>query len=194
LSKWCGAGGWRLGTFTFPSSLRWLLDAVAVVASETFTSTSAPIQHAAVRAYEGGVEIELYLHNSRRILQAIASTMTQRLRGMGLTVIEPEGGFYIFPSFDAHREKLLARGITTSTALCEKLLDETGIAALPGSEFGRPNNELTARMAFVDFDGSRALVSAEAIPLEEPLPNDFLGIHCGKVLTALDRLEAWLNR
>ncbi len=41
LSKWCGAGGWRLGTFTFPANLRWLLD--AMVASETYTSTSAPI-------------------------------------------------------------------------------------------------------------------------------------------------------
>ncbi|MDO9190944.1 MAG: aminotransferase class I/II-fold pyridoxal phosphate-dependent enzyme, partial [Sulfurimicrobium sp.] len=29
LSKWCGAGGWRLGTFVFPHSLRWLLDAMA---------------------------------------------------------------------------------------------------------------------------------------------------------------------
>ncbi|HPK05077.1 MAG TPA: aminotransferase class I/II-fold pyridoxal phosphate-dependent enzyme, partial [Bacteroidales bacterium] len=44
LSKWCGAGGWRLGTFIFPSNLRWLLDAMAIVASETYTSTSAPIQ------------------------------------------------------------------------------------------------------------------------------------------------------
>jgi histidinol-phosphate/aromatic aminotransferase/cobyric acid decarboxylase-like protein len=43
LSKWCGAGGWRLGTFAFPPALRWLQDAMAVVASETYTSTSAPI-------------------------------------------------------------------------------------------------------------------------------------------------------
>jgi len=47
LSKWCGAGGWRLGTFTFPGELRWLLDAMASVASETYTSTCAPIQYAA---------------------------------------------------------------------------------------------------------------------------------------------------
>jgi len=29
LSKWCGAGGWRLGTFSFPRDLDWLLDAMA---------------------------------------------------------------------------------------------------------------------------------------------------------------------
>ena len=54
LSKWCGAGGWRLDVFVFPDGLRWLLDAMAAVASETFTSTCAPIQFAAVRAFEGG--------------------------------------------------------------------------------------------------------------------------------------------
>ena len=50
LSKWCGAGGWRLGTFTFPDHLTWLLEAMAVVVSETHTATSAPIQFAAVTA------------------------------------------------------------------------------------------------------------------------------------------------
>ncbi|NJO25212.1 MAG: pyridoxal phosphate-dependent aminotransferase, partial [Bacteroidia bacterium] len=29
LSKWCGAGGWRLGTFSFPSDLHWLMEAMA---------------------------------------------------------------------------------------------------------------------------------------------------------------------
>ncbi|MBN2313090.1 MAG: aminotransferase class I/II-fold pyridoxal phosphate-dependent enzyme, partial [Sedimentisphaerales bacterium] len=32
LSKWCGAGGWRLGTFVFPSTLEWLLNSMAAVA------------------------------------------------------------------------------------------------------------------------------------------------------------------
>ena len=36
LSKWCGAGGWRLGTFTFSPALDWLLESMAAVASETF--------------------------------------------------------------------------------------------------------------------------------------------------------------
>ena len=34
---------------------------MTVVASETFTSTSAPIQYAAVRAFQGGLDIERYL-------------------------------------------------------------------------------------------------------------------------------------
>jgi aspartate aminotransferase len=59
LSKWAGAGGWRLGTFLFPPELRGVLDAMAVVASESFTSVSAPIQHAAVTAFETRADIPL---------------------------------------------------------------------------------------------------------------------------------------
>ncbi|MBU3914035.1 aminotransferase class I/II-fold pyridoxal phosphate-dependent enzyme, partial [bacterium] len=71
LSKWCGAGGWRLGTFAFPKSLMWLQEAMASIASETFTSTSAPIQYAAIRAFKGGVMLERYLAHSRRILSKL---------------------------------------------------------------------------------------------------------------------------
>ena len=60
LSKWCGAGGWRLGLFVFPPGLRWLLDGMAAVASETFTSTCAPIQYAAVRAFQEDDSLDEY--------------------------------------------------------------------------------------------------------------------------------------
>lgn len=194
LSKWCGAGGWRLGTFTFPNNLRWLLDAVAVVASETYTSTSAPIQHAAVRAYEGGTKIERYLCNSRRILKSVGNSLASTLIEAGLLIPQPQGGFYLFPSFDPFRERLAQRGILTSTQLCEQLLTDTGVAILPGSEFGRPSSELTARLAFVDFDGARALVSAETVALDSELPQDFPFTHCQGVMTAGKRISDWLQQ
>jgi aspartate aminotransferase len=50
---------------------------------------------------------------------------------------QPEGGFYIFLDFAHHQEKLEKQGITTSKKLAEALLEETGIAILPGSVFGR---------------------------------------------------------
>ncbi len=193
LSKWCGAGGWRLGTFVFPPNLHWLLNAMAVVASETFTSTSAPIQHAAVRAYEGGIEIERYLWNSRRILQRLGGEAAKRLQAVQINVGTPEGGFYLFPDFGPYQAELRQRGIGSSIQLCDRLLKDTGVAILPGSEFGRPADELTARLAFVDFDGARALVSAETVPLDTELPEDFLAQHCNTVLTAVDRICGWVQ-
>ncbi len=193
LSKWCGAGGWRLGTFIFPRGLRWLLDAMSIVASETFTSTCAPIQYAAVRAFQGGSEIESYLAHSRRILRALGMRLAGRLRAAGIEVAPPQGGFYLFPSFHPHREALEARGLTDSVGLCEHLLEDTGVAILPGSHFGRPREELTARLAYVDFDGAEALAASQSMPLEEPLGDSFVETHCRGVLQAADKICAWIK-
>lgn len=193
LSKWCGAGGWRLGTFAFPKDLDWLLNGMAVVASETFTATSAPIQFAAVRAFSGGTRIEEYLWRSRRILKALCDRIIDKLRGAGLHVSMPDGAFYMFPDFSPLHDKLAEKGITTGPELCRQLLDDTGVAILPGSSFGRPESELTARIAFVDFDGSRALAAAEQQPSDQPLDEKFLDTYCGKQIEAIDRISAWLD-
>lgn len=194
LSKWCGAGGWRLGTFIFPPGLRWLLAAMAAAASETFTSTSAPIQHAAVAAFSGGLELDRYLHDSRRVLGALGRWCAARLQEAGVRVTPPQGAFYVFPDFTPLQESLRARGVTDSPSLCSRLLEETGVAILPGSAFGRPPRELTARLALVDFDGAAALEAAQALPGEEELDESFLRAYCGDVVEALERLTGWLSR
>ena len=193
LSKWCGAGGWRLGTFTFPRQLRWLLEAMAVVASETFTSTSAPIQFAAVRAFQGGTEIQQYLWGSRRVLRELGGHAWSELMKRGLRVPEPQGGFYLFPDFGPFRDRLSERGIHTGAELCERLLEDTGVALLPGSDFGRPLEELTARLAYVDFDGARALAAAEQVKVPLALDTDFLRAYCANVLDAVDAIGEWLE-
>ncbi len=193
LSKWCGAGGWRLGLFVFPECLRWLLDAMAAVASETFTSTSAPIQFAAVPAFQEDKKIDEYLRRSRRILRALGGQLAARLQEAGVATHFPHGGFYLFPDFGSKAEMLRSRGINTSPELCERLLEETGIAILPGRDFGRPPAELTARLAYVNFDGAQALKAVGDIPSEMPLDDGFLRAHCGEVLTAIDRLCEWSN-
>ncbi len=193
LSKWAGAGGWRLGTFAFPTELKWLMEAMAVVASETFTATSAPIQYAAVRAFRGGDKIERYLHNSRRVLKALSDWIWTTLTRSDVTVARPDGAFYMLPDFEPLREQLEAKGISDGETFCRRLLQETGVAILPGSSFGRPKKELTARLAFVDFDGARALAAAEQYSAEQPLDEEFLKIYCEKVLTAISKLCDWLK-
>ena len=189
LSKWAGAGGWRLGTFIFPPELRWLLDAMAVVASETFTTTSAPVQYAAITAYQGGSEIDDYLARSRRVLTSVGPAAAARLREADCHLPDPQGGFYLFPDFSAHREKLQQRGIISSRQLCEHLLEDAGVATLPGTDFGRPATEFTLRMAYVDFDGEAALqAAAEGVAMDEAFARE----HCPNVMTAIDRIQAWL--
>jgi aspartate aminotransferase len=193
LSKWCGAGGWRLGTFSFPESLTWLRDAMAVVASETYTSVSAPIQYAAINAFTGSKLIEEYLRHSRRILALLGQTTANMLIKAKLKVHMPEGGFYHFVDFEPYRKKLKAAGIYTSTELCERMLEEKGIACLPGSAFARHDDELTVRIAYVDFDGSQSITESEAYPLSKSLPDDFAEKNCSNVINGIREIGNWLK-
>jgi aspartate aminotransferase len=193
LSKWCGAGGWRLGTFVFPPDLQWLLEAMSVVISETYSAVSSPIQYAAIRAFQGGVDIERYVFQERRILRSLGRSAGNRLHDYGVDVHPPEGGFYLFPDFTESRDELLTRGITTSAQFCERLLSETGVALLPGSDFGRPQIELTCRLAFVNFNGAECLAAAEKVPDEQELSEDFVATHCAETLEAIDLIGKWLR-
>ena len=193
LSKWCGAGGWRLGTFTFPAHMAWLRRAMAVAASETYTSTSAPIQYAAVRAFQSSLDLENYLFHSRRILRALGRWSAERLTSAGLSTCMPDGGFYLFPCFESKREGLAVRGIHGSDALCTRLLEETGVAILPGTDFGRADDELSARLAYVNFDGSRAITASESIPKDVELEEAFLRDCCPDTVEAIEAICGWAD-
>jgi len=80
-----------------------LLTIMGVVASESFTSTSAPIQYAAVRAFAGGPDIDDYLSCSRSVLRAVGPAVAARLRRAGCDLPDPEGGFYLFPDLSRLR-------------------------------------------------------------------------------------------
>ncbi|MBN2160350.1 MAG: pyridoxal phosphate-dependent aminotransferase [Spirochaetes bacterium] len=195
ISKWCGAGGWRLGTFTFPAELEWLLDAMAAVASETYTSVSAPIQFAAVHAFLNDQRIERYLWHVRRVLCQLGMICYDMLSRAGMRVWAPEGGFYLFPDFSPYRDHLEKRGITGGAEqLCERLLEETGVAVLPGSAFARPPDELSARMAYVDFDGAKALTASETVPLDRPLPDNFSKQIGSNVIQAVEIMIEWIRQ
>ena len=193
ISKWCGAGGWRLGTFAFPPQFEWLLNAMAAVASETYTSVSAPIQYAAIRAFKAGIQIERYLWHSRRILEQLAKQCTEILAYGDIKVHLPDGGFYLFLDFTPHGKTLRSKGIVNSSDLCQKLLSDTGVAILPGEAFQRPPEELSARLAFVNFNGTAALSASETIPLSENLPEDFTNYYAGNVIEGMHKIVEWIK-
>jgi aspartate aminotransferase len=193
MSKWLGAGGWRLGAFIFPPELRPLQDAMAIIASETFTSTSAPIQYAGITAFDGGEDIDDYLKHSRRVLKAIGEYVHRRLTDMKADVRKPEGAFYLFPNFSAYKEALDRKDIKTSAAFCKRLLEDTGVAMLPASDFGFVPDHMGARLAFVDFDGSKALELAAGEFADQELGDEFVASASPKMVTAMDRIEGWLK-
>lgn len=189
LSKWAGAGGWRLGAFLFPEQLQWLLDAVTIMASETYTSVSAPIQYASIKGFEQSAYMDNFILQQQRILGVLMPYLAKRLRDMGAEAGEPEGAFYIFPSFESLRSQLAKKGITTGKQLATQALEQTGFAALPSCDFGLPEAHLGLRIACINFDGKLALEAAEQTDI---IDKAFLKQYCTETLAAFDALEAWL--
>ena len=148
LSKWCGAGGWRLGFFAAPKKLNVLMDRLKVLASETFSTVNSPVQYAAVEAYNGDYgDFKLKTTN---ILNRVGMYVYEKLRSNKVLINPPQGGFYLMPEFINKKYK-------TSSDMCVAILKETGVALLPGSAFGFKPNKMLARLSFTDFDGNNFL-------------------------------------
>ena len=148
LSKWCGAGGWRLGFFAAPKQLNLLMDNLKVLASETFSTVNSPVQYAAVEAYNG--DYDNFKLKTSNILQGVGMYVYEKLRSNKVLINPPQGGFYLMPEFINKKYK-------TSSDLCVAILKETGVALLPGSAFGFKPNKMLVRLSFTDFDGSNFL-------------------------------------
>ena len=71
---------------------------------------------------------------------------------------------------------------------CNDLLEVTGVASLPGSDFNRKHTELSCRLAYVNFDGTEALKISESIGKSPNLTIDDLTAVCGDVLVGINKL------
>ena len=185
LSKWCGAGGWRIGMLVFPDELSYIRDSVRTVASETFTAVSAPIQYAAIKAYSE--DHSEYLENSRLILKMIGDYIYKELSSVGVICQKPQGGFYMICDFSNVVNK--TDEINNDKTLCQKILNDIGFAMLPGSDFGMEEDKLLSRIAFVDFDGSKAL---KMISKEKPSSDSLLDFICPKIVKGISLLKEWV--
>ena len=181
LSKWCGAGGWRLGFFAIPDQLKVLKNSLKILSSESFTSVSAPIQYAAIEAYNG--DHSVYLNTVRKILSFAGNYVYENLKSNVINVTKPEGGFYLFPEF-------MNAKFSSSSEMCKDILNKTGVALLPGSDFGLDNNKMVVRLSYTDFDGSNFLKNTlgsknlDKADLEKYAPN---------IVEGVIKLKKWSN-
>ena len=179
LSKWCGAGGWRLGFFAIPKQLRELKDSLKILCSESFTSVSAPIQYAAVEAYTG--DYSAYLNEVKKILSYTGAYVFENLKSNAINLTRPEGGFYLFPEFTNAK-------FSSSSEMCKDILNKTGVALLPGSDFGLDSKKMIARLSYTDFDGSNFLKNTSSsknldkVDLEKYAPN---------IVEGVEKLKDW---
>ena len=179
LSKWCGAGGWRLGYFLIPDKLVEIKNMINVLASETFSAVSAPIQYAAIKAYEN--DHSNYINKSRNILSAVGNYVYENLKSNKVLINKPQGGFYLMPEF-------LNKVFNSSSEMCDSILNDTGVALLPGSDFGFAQTQMLARLSFTDFDGQEFMSKIED---NQKIDNDHIVKFAPKVVEGVDKLKRW---
>ena len=179
LSKWCGAGGWRLGFFAIPSHLKDLKNSLKILCSESFTSVSSPIQYAAVEAYEG--DHSVYLNSVKKILSFIGNYVYENLKSNIINISKPEGGFYLFPEFTNAK-------FSSSSEMCKDILHKTGVALLPGSDFGMDDKKMLARLSYTDFDGANFLKNSLG---SKKLDNADLEKYAPNIVEGVAKLKEW---
>jgi aspartate aminotransferase len=179
LSKWCGAGGWRLGYFLVPDSLIEIKNMINVLASETFSAVSAPIQYAAIKAYEQ--DHSNYINKSKNILSSVGNYVYENLKSNKVLINKPQGGFYLMPEF-------LNKKFNSSSEMCDSILNDTGVALLPGSDFGFDQNQMLARLSFTDFDGQDFMSKIEE---NQKIDNDKINEFAPKIVEGVDKLKKW---
>ena len=121
-SKAYAMTGWRLGYLCAPRELSeqmYKIHQYGIMCAPT-TSQMAAIE--ALQNGDGDIEMMAEEYNRRR------RTILTGLRKIGIDCFEAEGAFYVFP----HIGKF---GLPSDT-FCQRLLDEKGVAIVPGNAFG----------------------------------------------------------
>lgn len=128
VSKAYAMTGWRIGYAGGPSNL---INAMKTVQSQCTSNPCSIAQKAAVAALNGGDE------SIKRMVRAFHERhnfLVTRLREIpGVQVIPADGTFYIFPNVEAIIQK---RRFTNDLEFADVLLQEEGVALVPGSAFG----------------------------------------------------------
>ena len=181
LSKWCGAGGWRLGYFIIPEALTELKNSIKNLASETFSSVSAPIQYAAIAAYNNNHNE--YINDSRSILKAVGEHVFENLKSNTIIMNKPQGGFYLMPEF-------LIEKFSTSEEMCSNILKETGVALLPGSDFGFSKERMITRLSFTDFNGGEFM---QNVKKTKKIDMNSISRFAPKIIEGTKKLKDWVE-
>ena len=181
LSKWCGAGGWRLGYFILPNNLSEITSQLKVLASETFSSVSSPIQYAAISAHKN--DHTNYIKHSINILKTVGNYVYENLKSNNVLINKPQGGFYLLPEF-------INKKFSTSAELCNNILKETGVALLPGSDFGFSEKRMLVRLSYTDFDGENFMKNTVH---NEEINDDIIKKYAPKIIEGTNKLKEWSN-
>lgn len=135
-SKYFGMTGWRLGWLVVPPHL---VRAVEKLAQNLFISPSTPAQHAALAAFTP--ENISILEARRAAFRKRRDLLLPGLESLGFRIgVEPQGAFYIYADIGELGED--------SFTLAGRLIEQAGVAATPGLDFGAHLPQRHMRFAY----------------------------------------------
>ena len=76
----------------------------------------------------------------------------------------------------------------TSSEMCSAILKETGVALLPGSDFGFEKKRMLARLSFTDFDGKNFMIQYDK---KHKIDNELISQCAPRVVEGIDKLKKW---
>ncbi|NCU50206.1 MAG: pyridoxal phosphate-dependent aminotransferase [Candidatus Fonsibacter lacus] len=133
VSKAYAMTGWRIG---YAAGSKTLIKAIQKIQSQSTTNPSSISQAAAVEALNGDqsfINPRAIEFKKRRDFVVSSLNNTK-----GLTCVNPQGAFYVFPNCKKLMNKKTSSGkiIKNDTDFATYLLEETGVAIVQGSAFG----------------------------------------------------------
>ena len=153
-----------------------------VLASETFSAVSAPIQFAAISAFNN--DHSNYVSNSKKILKGIGEYVYKNLKSNNVIMNKPMGGFYLMPEF-------LNKKFKTSQEMCTDLLNKKEVVILPGSDFGFSIDKMIARISYTDFDGKNFMSNINS---DTNVGEDLIKKFAPKIVEGTKRLKDWVEK
>lgn len=133
VSKAYSMTGWRIGYAGGPA---WLIKAMKKVQSQSTSNPTSISQHAAEAGIKGDQQC---VKNMVVAFKERHDYVVNALNAMpGVECIESDGTFYAFPSFQGVIDRL--DGIDDDLQLGEYLIENAGVALVPGSAFGTPGH------------------------------------------------------
>lgn len=133
--------GWRVGWMIGPTEV---IAAATRLQSHLTSNVNNIAQRAAIAAVSGPLDA---VAEMREAFDRRRVAMHRMLNDIpGVECPEPQGAFYAFPSFaGVIGREVRGRTIGSTLELADVLLDEIGVAIVPGEAFGAPG---CARMSF----------------------------------------------
>ena len=84
--------------------------------------------------------------------------------------------------------EFLNKKYKNSSNLCEAILNETGVAMLPASEFGFKPNRMLTRLSYTDFNGIEILKN---VSKNKTIDNKMIEKYAPNVVEGVKKLSFW---